>query len=170
MEKRAVLIAGGESLLAYWHHPNFQFAVGDICEPGTIQAQGQAQHFDIITHLAALVYFPACQAVGKDVAWLYNTQVVKRVFGVWPHTRFDLIINQFVLEAVIKHRWLIYRRGCARSLVHVRDIGEAILATLAAPLLKAGGLVFNAGSDDGIFRLPARDQQGNSVIYGEVNG
>ena len=70
------LLFGGESLLGYWHHPGFRFAKGDVCDKDLIKAQGttlkvgdlEASTFDAVVHLAAIVGFPACQAVGKQVA------------------------------------------------------------------------------------------------------
>ena len=35
---------------------------------------------DAVVHLAAIVGFPACQAVGKQVAWKYNVEATKMVF------------------------------------------------------------------------------------------
>ena len=223
------LVFGGESLLAYWRHPNFRFACADVCEAGTLHPVGQAlqvgslppERFDAVVHLAAIVGFPACQAVGREVAFRYNTEAVQRVFeaadaagvgrfvfsstysnyglsadgqpvteasplypqsiyaetkiaaeqfllegtggagtvpvvlrfatlfGVSPRTRFDLIVNQFVLEALTHHELVIYQRGYARSFIHVRDIGDAILLALESVPEKVGRQVFNVGSDGG---------------------
>ena len=35
---------------------------------------------EAVVHLAAIVGFPACQAVGKQAAWRYNVEAVKHVF------------------------------------------------------------------------------------------
>ena len=35
---------------------------------------------DAVIHLAAIVGFPACQAVGRQVAWRYNVEATERVF------------------------------------------------------------------------------------------
>ena len=35
---------------------------------------------DAVVHLAAIVGFPACQAVGQQVAWRYNVDSVRLVF------------------------------------------------------------------------------------------
>lgn len=83
------LLFGGESLLGYWHHPNFRFAKGDVCDKELIKVQGttlkvgelEASTFDAVVHLAAIVGFPACQAVGKQVAWRYNVEATQQVFA-----------------------------------------------------------------------------------------
>jgi nucleoside-diphosphate-sugar epimerase len=71
------------------------------------------------------------------------------LFGISPRTRFDLIVNQFVLEAVQKHRLIIYQRGYSRSFVHVRDVARGIEIALAAPEEQVRGQIFNLGGDSG---------------------
>jgi nucleoside-diphosphate-sugar epimerase len=235
------LIFGGESLLGYFSQPNFRFLKGDICDPAVLdQIRGglsgslrDAWHsreeslptnrYDAVVHLAAIVGFPACQAVGKQVAWHYNVDSVMRafelaedvgatrfifsstysnygmtadgkavtedsplypqslyaetkiaaerylveaaatarcapivfrfatLFGISPRTRFDLIVNQFVLEAMMHRELIIYQRGYSRSFVHVRDVVEGIVLALLAPTEKIRGQIFNLGSDAGNF-------------------
>ena len=222
------LLFGGESLLGYWHHPRFRFVKGNVCEPEVFQVEDsklrvgnlQSSPFIGVVHLAAIVGFPACQAVDQQVAWRYNVEATRRVFeaaeaagvgrfvfsstysnyglsedgqpvtedsplypqslyaetkiaaeeylleqakhtrcapivyrfatlfGISPRTRFDLIINQFVLEAATKHKLIIYQRGYTRTFVHVRDVCEAICLALEAPLERLRGQVFNVGSDN----------------------
>ena len=82
------------------------------------------------------------------------TPVVLRfstVFGPSPRTRFDLIINQFVWQAVTEKKLVIYQKEFNRSFVHVSDIGRAILAALDAPAGKVRGRIFNVGRNDGNF-------------------
>ena len=50
---------------------------------------------DAIVHLAAIVGFPACQAVGKQVAWRYNVDATKMVFGQAA----DLGVERFVFAS-----------------------------------------------------------------------
>jgi nucleoside-diphosphate-sugar epimerase len=70
------------------------------------------------------------------------------LFGISPRTRFDLIINQFVLEALQHRKLVIYQRGYARSFVHVRDIIRALEIALASDLALTRGEIFNVGGDD----------------------
>jgi nucleoside-diphosphate-sugar epimerase len=76
------LLYGGESLLAYLSHPGFHFVKADISEPRAIRS---SMHNEwptpvAIIHLAGIVGFPACQAVGRQVAWRYNVEGAQRVF------------------------------------------------------------------------------------------
>jgi nucleoside-diphosphate-sugar epimerase len=69
------------------------------------------------------------------------------VFGVSPRTRFDLIVNQFVLEAITRGNLTIYQENYKRSFVHVGDVIRAFLCMLDAPDLIVRGQVFNVGSE-----------------------
>jgi nucleoside-diphosphate-sugar epimerase len=71
------------------------------------------------------------------------------LFGLSPRTRFDLIINQFVLEAIEKRKLIVYQKNYNRSFVHIRDIARAILLGLEADEAKVRSQVFNVGSNDG---------------------
>lgn len=216
------LIFGGESLLAYLAHPNFHFTKANVIEPRVIRSslRTEWEKPDAIVHLAAIVGFPACQSVGKQVAWRYNVEATERVFeqavtlgvrrlvyastysnyglstdgnpvtedspltpqslyaetkiaserfliaqndsscaplifrlatlyGISPRTRFDLIINQFVLEAYTKRELLIYQRGYSRSFVHIRDAVRGLILGLHAPDEKARCQIYNLGSELG---------------------
>jgi nucleoside-diphosphate-sugar epimerase len=216
------LLFGGESLVPFLHHPNFHFVKADVTEQRAVKdsLKDDWQMPDAIVHLAAIVGFPACQAVGKQVAWRYNVEATKMVFGqaadlgverfvfastysnyglsadgnpvtedsplnpqslyaetkvaaeefllgqkdascapllfrfatlygLSPRTRFDLIVNQFVLEAFTKRELIIYQRGYSRSFVHIRDVVRGIIVGLEAKRSKICGQVFNLGTDDG---------------------
>ena len=216
------LLFGGESLVPFLHHPNFHFVKADVTEQRAVKdsLKYDWQMPDAIVHLAAIVGFPACQAVGKQVAWRYNVEATKMVFGqaadlgverfvfastysnyglsadgkpvtedsplnpqslyaetkvaaeeflieqkdascapllfrfatlygLSPRTRFDLIVNQFVLEAFTKRELIIYQRGYSRSFVHIRDVVRGVIVGLEAERSKICGQVFNLGTDDG---------------------
>lgn len=236
------LLFGGESLLGHFAHPNFQFIKGNVLEASTLART----NYEAVIHLAAIVGFPACQAVGREAAWRYNVEATQRVyeaaaaagaerfilastysnyglspdgrpvtedsplnpqslyaetkiaaeewlleqkdggpaplifrfatlFGISPRTRFDLIVNQFVLEALTKRQLIIYQRGYSRSFVHVRDVVHGIRLGLEAPLATIQGQVFNLGSDAGnytkdeIVQLVQRHVPGTEVTYKDLS-
>lgn len=216
------LLFGGESLLPFLHHPNFHFVKADVTEPRVVRdaVRNGWQKPDAVIHLAGIVGFPACQAVGRQVAWKYNVDATKMVFGqaadlgverfvfastysnyglsedgkpvteksplnpqslyaetkiageeflldqkdtncvpvlfrfatlygISPRTRFDLIVNQFVLEAFTKRELIIYQRGYSRSFVHIRDVVRGVIMGVEADREIAGGQVFNLGAETG---------------------
>jgi nucleoside-diphosphate-sugar epimerase len=216
------LLFGGEAIVPFLHHPNFHFVKADVTEPRAVRdaLRDGWQKPDAAVHLAAIVGFPACQAVGKQVAWRYNVEATKLVYGqcadlgvqrfvfastysnyglspdgkpvteesplnpqslyaetkiaseefllgrkdedcapllfrfatlygVSPRTRFDLIVNQFVLEAFIKRVLIIYQRGYSRSFVHIRDVVRGVMMGLQAEPGTVRGQVFNLGTENG---------------------
>jgi nucleoside-diphosphate-sugar epimerase len=216
------LLFGGEAIVPFLNHPNFHFIKADVTEDRTVRdaVKRDWQKPDAIVHLAAIVGFPACQAVGKQVAWKYNVEATKMVFdqaadlgverfvfastysnyglsedgkpvteesplnpqslyaetkiaaeefllsqkdsscgpllfrfatlyGISPRTRFDLIVNQFVLEAFTKRSLIIYQRGYSRSFVHIRDVVHGVIMGLEAEKTKVRGQVFNLGTEHG---------------------
>ena len=213
------LLFGGESLVGFMAHPNFRFVKIDVTQPHALSnAMRGSEQADALVHLAGIVGFPACQAIGRDAAWRYNVEAVQHVYeqaadlgverfvysstysnyglsddgapvseantlhpqslyaetkivaeeyllkqtavaplifrfatlyGISPRTRFDLILNQFVLDAFSKRELIIYQRGYSRSFVHVRDAVRGILLGLDAPLETVRGQVYNLGTEDG---------------------
>jgi nucleoside-diphosphate-sugar epimerase len=216
------LLFGGESLMGYLSHPNFHFARANVIEPRTLRSNLRSdwEKPSAVVHLAAIVGFPACQAVGRQVAWRYNVEATERVFeqavslgvsrlvyassysnyglspdglpvteespltpqslyaetkiaaerfliaqnnsacapliyrlatlyGISPRTRFDLIINQFVLEAFTKRELLIYQRGYSRSFVHIHDAVRGFIMGLQSPDEKVRCQIYNLGSENG---------------------
>lgn len=97
------------------------------------------------------------------------------LFGISPRTRFDLIVNQFVLEALTKRELIIFQRGYRRSFVHVRDAVEAIVCCLQAPAEEVRGEIFNVGSDGGnyskdqIVELVQAAVPGTTVTYKDLS-
>jgi nucleoside-diphosphate-sugar epimerase len=99
------------------------------------------------------------------------------LYGISPRTRFDLIVNQFVLDAYTKRELLIYQRGYSRSFVHVLDVVRGIMLALDAPKEKVAGQIYNLGTDDGnytkdqivafiIKRLPETFVQYKDLTFG----
>jgi nucleoside-diphosphate-sugar epimerase len=216
------LLYSGESLLGFMHNPNFHFAKADVTEPGAVRSSLRRDWSkpDTVVHLAAIVGFPACQAVGRQAAWKYNVEATKMVFeqadrlgtgrfvfastysnyglstdgkpvteesplnpqslyaetkiaaeeyllsqgdsscaptifrlatlyGISPRTRFDLIINQFVLDAFTHRELIIYQRGYSRSFVHVQDVVRGMVMGMHASEKKTRGQIYNLGTESG---------------------
>ena len=247
------LLFGGDALVPFLPHPRFRFVKADVaerravkdCLRGESPSRDSWPRLEAIVHLAAIVGFPACQAVGRQVAWRYNVEATELViqqacdlgvgrlifsssysnygvstdggpvteesplnpqslyaetkiaaeeyllqhatsgtapillrlatlYGVSPRTRFDLIVNQFVLDAYTKRQLLIYQRGYSRSFVHVRDVVRGIVLALDAPLEKVGGQVFNLGTENGnytkdqIVELVLRRMPETSIEYRDL--
>ena len=214
------LLYGGESLLAYRSHPGFNFVKADVWEPHSIKnaIRSNWPNPHAVIHLAGLVGFPACQAVGRQVAWRYNVETTQHafeqateinakrfvyvstyniyglpennrpitenaplnpqslygetksaseryllgdpngicapvifrtahMFGLSPRPRFDIIVNQFVLDAFLRRELLIYQRGYLRSFIHIADAVKGIILGLEAPEEKVRGQVFNLGNE-----------------------
>lgn len=214
------LLFGGESLLAFFSDPHFHFAKADVTERRSLRDSlpRHAPRPNAVIHLAGIVGFPACQAIGRQATWHYNVDAVRNiyeqaaslgverfiyastysvyapsddgrpvneesplqpeslyaeskvaaeeyllsrtdpavvvfrlatVYGLSPRTRFDLVVNQFVLDAFTRRELLIYQRGYSRSFIHVWDVAQGLMLGLDAPLEKVRGQVYNLGSDEG---------------------
>lgn len=97
------------------------------------------------------------------------------LFGISPRTRFDLIVNQFTLEALRNRRLLIYQKNYSRSYVHVCDAVQALQLMLEAPLDVVRNQIFNVGSRDGnytkeeVIELVRKHVSGVSVEYKDLS-
>lgn len=216
------LLFGGDAIMAYLPYESFRFIKANVWEPRAILNTVNSiwPEPQSIVHLAAIVGFPACQAVGRQVAWRYNVEATQRVFeqavelgvkrfvyastysnyglspdgtpvtedsplnpqslyaetkigaeryllaqsdsscaqlifrlatlfGLSPRTRFDLIVNQFVLDAFSKRELLIYQRGYSRSFLHIRDAVHGFILGLRSQEELIRGQVYNLGCDQG---------------------
>jgi nucleoside-diphosphate-sugar epimerase len=68
-------------------------------------------------------------------------------FGLSPRLRLDLLINDFVFQAVKNKHIVIYEKHYQRAFVHVRDMAAAIIFGLENYDRMAGD-VYNVGSED----------------------
>lgn len=66
------------------------------------------------------------------------------VYGWSPRMRYDLVVNTFVKDALLKEQLQLHGGGWMwRPLVDVRDCADAMIALLEAPAEKIRGEVFN---------------------------
>lgn len=232
---------GGNSLLGFWSHPEFEFIRGDIREPNILEKA--LVGVGAVVHLAAIVGDPACarqpdltKSVNLDASFqllelsrqsgvrcfvfastcsnygrmaeptqyvsetselrpisLYaETKVaVERrilegerpsgfcptvlrfstVYGVSPRMRFDLTVNEFTAEMLLKGRLVVYGEQFWRPYIHVQDVARAVLAVLEAPAEKVAGEVYNVGDTSENYRkqdlveLLQRHIPGGSIEY-----
>jgi nucleoside-diphosphate-sugar epimerase len=69
------------------------------------------------------------------------------VFGVSPRTRFDLMLNQFALQAHRDETLVLYQEDYRRTFVHVSDVVRAMRLVVDADLATVSGQVFNVGNE-----------------------
>ena len=66
------------------------------------------------------------------------------VYGYSPRMRFDLVVNTFVKDALLKEQLSLHGGGWMwRPLVDVRDVADAMIAVLEAPAELVCGEIFN---------------------------
>jgi nucleoside-diphosphate-sugar epimerase len=66
------------------------------------------------------------------------------VYGHSPRMRFDLVVNTFVKDALLKGRLSLHGGGWMwRPLVDVRDVADAMIAAMEAPAELVRGEIFN---------------------------
>jgi nucleoside-diphosphate-sugar epimerase len=68
------------------------------------------------------------------------------LFGLSPRMRFDLTVNQFVMEALTQRKLEVFGEHFWRPYVHVRDAARAIATVVGAPSDTVAGQVFNVGN------------------------
>jgi nucleoside-diphosphate-sugar epimerase len=68
------------------------------------------------------------------------------VYGTSPRMRFDLTVNEFTREVALGQELVVFGEQFWRPYVHVRDVADAVIATLEAPAEAVAGQVFNIGA------------------------
>lgn len=85
---------------------------------------------------------------GTDAGFCPTVLRFATVFGVSPRMRFDLTVNEFAAEMVVKRKLVVFGEQFWRPYVHVRDAARAIHMVLEAPPQIVKGEVFNVGSTE----------------------
>jgi nucleoside-diphosphate-sugar epimerase len=75
------------------------------------------------------------------------------IYGLSGRPRFDLVVNLLTAKAVQDGKVGIFGGKQWRPLVHVRDVAEAILLTLQAPLYNVHGQIFNVGCNEQNYQI-----------------
>lgn len=90
-------------------------------------------------------------------------------YGDSPRLRCDVVVNNLVAWACTTGRVRLKSDGTPwRPLIHVRDIGAAFLATLAAEPSAVGGRAFNVGSTDENYQIRDLASIVEDVVPGSV--
>ncbi len=86
--------------------------------------------------------------LGRSTPVDYTILRFATVYGLSLRPRFDLTINEFARDALLKGELEIYGPQFWRPYCHVRDIVAAVVLMLDSPAELVGGRVFNVGSND----------------------
>jgi nucleoside-diphosphate-sugar epimerase len=70
------------------------------------------------------------------------------VFGLGYRPRFDLVVNLLAARAYQDSKITIFNGEQWRPFIHVRDVVEAIVSALEAPVRLVSGEIFNVGDSD----------------------
>jgi len=68
------------------------------------------------------------------------------VFGISPIMRFDLLLQELIMEAFLNKKIKIFGPSYWRPLIHVKDVSKAFLSAVYSPSELISGEVFNVGS------------------------
>jgi nucleoside-diphosphate-sugar epimerase len=139
------------------------YGVAKDSRPVTEESELRPQSLYARTKIAAEKYL-----LGRAVDSL-TAPIIPRfttLFGLSPRTRFDLIVNQFVLEALTLRKLVLFQGSYRRSFVHVRDVVRALQLFAVAPIQAVRGQVFNVGSEIGNYTKA----EVIDLVRGEISG
>jgi nucleoside-diphosphate-sugar epimerase len=93
------------------------------------------------------------------------------VYGYSPRMRFDLVVNTFIKDALIRGKLFLHGGGWMwRPLVDVRDVAEVHLRCIEAPAGSLGGEIFNVVHDNFQIRQLAMLVAGSLSLRGKSVG
>jgi nucleoside-diphosphate-sugar epimerase len=67
--------------------------------------------------------------------------------GLSPRMRFDLLVQEFMRDAIVDKKISIFGADFWRPLVHVEDMADACISAIDAPSQVISGHIYNVGSD-----------------------
>lgn len=108
----------------------------------------------------------ALMSAGVDGGPAVSVLRFATVFGLSPRMRFDLTVNEFTMELLIRRKLVIFGERCWRPYIHVRDTARAIARVLDAGTETVAGRVFNVGGTEENYQK----KQLVELICAEVGG
>ena len=108
--------------------------------PISLYARTKIESEKVLLHLADSAFAPTILRFGT-------------VYGLSGRPRFDLVVNILAAKAIQDGEAGIFGGSQWRPLVHVRDVAEAIVLTLQAPLHTVRGQIFNVGSNEQNYQI-----------------
>ena len=69
-------------------------------------------------------------------------------FGISPRMRFDLLLQEFIRDAVIDKKISVYGPDYWRPLIHVDDISNACISTIKSTKESISGEIYNVGDNN----------------------
>jgi nucleoside-diphosphate-sugar epimerase len=85
-------------------------------------------------------------------AWCPTPLRFATIFGTSPRMRFDLTVNEFAMEMLVKKRLVVFGEQFWRPYIHVYDAARAIELVLESASEKVAARVFNVGATDQNFQ------------------
>jgi nucleoside-diphosphate-sugar epimerase len=67
--------------------------------------------------------------------------------GLSPRMRFDLLVQEFMRDAIVDKKISIFGADFWRPLVHVEDMADACISAIGAPSQVISGHIYNVGND-----------------------
>lgn len=69
-------------------------------------------------------------------------------FGISPRMRFDLLLQEFIRDAVIDKKISVYGPDYWRPLIHIDDISNACITTIKSSKESISGEIYNVGDNN----------------------
>jgi len=82
---------------------------------------------------------------GNDDSFHSTVLRFATVFGLGRRPRFDLVVNLLTAKAITEGVITIFNGAQWRPMIHVRDIAEAVVRVMEAPVRLVAGEIFNVG-------------------------
>jgi nucleoside-diphosphate-sugar epimerase len=123
------------------------YGLGNVAD-NLISEEGQLDPLSVYsqTKVGAEKYVISMRSSMDQIVLRFAT-----LFGLSPRMRFDLLLNEFVRDAHVKHKIQVFGGQAWRPIVHVRDAAKAVEKCLAHENYEKPE-VFNVGSNELNFR------------------